>query len=383
MNTKIPMPAEAESSVVHNARRADAMRHVLHIHQVRESMMLAQQPYLRNAALAGFQAAATAAVALPIVLLSPWPHLIGSASLGALVALFGRFAPRASRGRILILCAFWQTFAVVVMSLATWFGASPAMQLLVLAVCSGLFSFVSVSGQFGPPGPLIFVFAAGASMGPVASGSVVVERAIATASVALIAFAVCALTEVLRQLPEDGNSFAVDPRRPAAHRVIAAIRVALGAGVAALSAHALGAVHPAWAAIGAVAVIQGTHLHVSMNRALQRTTGTIIGAVVVWIVLAHDPSVWTIVALLAALQFATEIVIGFNYALGQIFVTPMALLMSQLAAPHASGLGMVPERVLDTLLGAGIGIVLAILCSTLDDRRYLAKHHAARAARES
>jgi len=383
MNTNTPLAAEAEPSVVLRARRVDSARHVLHPHQVRESMMLAQQPSLRNAALAGFQAAATAAVALPIVILSPWPHLIGFASLGALVALFGRFAPRASRGRVLIHCAFWQTFAVVVMSLATWFGASPAIQLLVLAVCSGLFSFVSVSGQFGPPGPLIFVFAAGASMGPVASGSAVIERAIATASVALMAFAVCALTEALRKLPEDGTSFAAEPRRPVAHRGIAAIRVALGAAVAALSAHALGAAHPAWAAIGAVAVVQGTHLHISMNRALQRTAGTIIGAVMVWMFLVQEPSVWTIIALLAALQFATEMVIGFNYALGQIFVTPMALLMSQLAAPQAAGLGMVPERVLDTLLGAGIGVVLAILCSTLDDRRYLAEHHAARAARQS
>ena len=66
--------------------------------------------------------------------------------------------------------------------------------------------------------------------------------------------------------------------------------------------------------------------------------------------------------------------------MGQILVTPMALLMSYLAAPHAAGLAMVPERVLDTLLGAAIGIALAVVCSSLDDRRHLAGHQMRRAA---
>jgi uncharacterized membrane protein YccC len=87
-----------------------------------------------------------------------------------------------------------------------------------------------------------------------------------------------------------------------------------------------------------------------------------------------------VIALLAGLQFATEMIIGANYALGQILVTPMALLMSYLAAPHAAGLAMVPERVLDTLLGAAIGIALAVACSSLDDRRHLAGHQMRRAA---
>src|SRR3546814_15038283 len=89
--------------------------------------------------------------------------------------------------------------------------------------------------------------------------------------------------------------------------------------------------------MGTVAVMQGAHLHISMNRALQRTAGTVIGALLVWLVLLDVPSVWTVLALLVFLMVATEVVIGSNYGLGQVLVTPMALLMTYLADPRAAG----------------------------------------------
>ena len=38
-----------------------------------------------------------------------------------------------------------------------------------------------------------------------------------------------------------------------------------------------------------------------------------------------------IVAFVAFFQYVTEVIIGYNYALGQVTVTPMALLMTYLA----------------------------------------------------
>ncbi len=52
--------------------------------------------------------------------------------------------------------------------------------------------------------------------------------------------------------------------------------------------------------------------------------------------------------------------------------------MSYLASNGAAGASMAGERIVDTLAGACIGIVLAVLSSTLDDRVQLARHHAAR-----
>ncbi|HEY9573425.1 MAG TPA: FUSC family protein, partial [Pusillimonas sp.] len=130
--------------------------------------------------------------------------------------------------------------------------------------------------------------------------------------------------------------------------------------------------YPAWAAIGAVTVMQGGHLHITMNRSLQRMAGTVLGACIVWAILAQNPSFWTVVAAIVIFQFITEVTIGYNYALGQVTVTPMALLMTHLASPVVAS-NMPVERVMDTIVGAAIGIVFAVIFSTVDDRTHLAR----------
>src|SRR5690606_22393006 len=127
-------------------------------------------------------------------------------------------------------------------------------------------------------------------------------------------------------------------------------RVSIGAAIALFASDALGAQHPAWAAMGALAVMQGASLQLSMHRALQRMAGTVIGAALAWLLLVQAPSVWTVIALLLVIQVLTEIVIGTNYGLGQILVTPMALLMTHLATPGAQGAALASERVVDTVL---------------------------------
>lgn len=348
-----------------------AARRLLSGRQVRESLALTSQPSPPIAFLAGLQATLTALIALPLIHISPWSHLIGFASLGALVALFGRFAPKARRARIVFYCGCWQTLAVLGMSVAVWLGASPVLQVLLLALSCGLFFYVSTTGGFGAPGALIFIFAASAAMGGAPSLGEVAERVVATGGAAVLAWAVCAVTEPLRQRLRPDTPLPADPVWPLRFRLLAAGRILLGAAAAAFAARAVGAAYPGWAAMGAVAVIQGTHLHISMNRALQRTVGTLLGAGLVWMVLIQSPSVWTVILLILVLQVATEAIIGANYGLGQILVTPMALLMTWLAAPQADGTGLVAERVLDTSLGAAIGMLLALALSTVEDRTRL------------
>ena len=162
--------------------------------------------------------------------------------------------------------------------------------------------------------------------------------------------------------------------RQALHKeLIVAVRITIGAGLAAYIAYAAGWHHPAWAAIGATAVMQGTHLHITMSRALQRMAGTIAGAVLCWWILAQEPSFWVVVAWIVAFQFLTEVLMGFNYALGQLTVTPMALLMTHLAAPAQTGMNLPMERVMDTVLGALLGILFAVILSSVEDRVHLAK----------
>lgn len=146
------------------ASRFDTVRRLLNPHRFGESLELDAQPSLRNATLAGLQAAITVAVCVPIFALSQWSHLVGFASLGALVALFGRFAPQYRRSGIVLRCVFWQTCAVFCMSATAWLGWSQIAQLTLLAFACGFYLMVCFNGKFGAPGPLIFIFAVGASI---------------------------------------------------------------------------------------------------------------------------------------------------------------------------------------------------------------------------
>lgn len=365
-----PTKPPSKSQPDQRTRRRDAARLLLHPDQLKDSLSLARQASLRNATLAGFQAALTVAVALPLVVLSPWAHLIGFASLGALVALFGRFAPAGRRQRIVLHCGLLQVAGVLLMSAAAWLGASQALQLILLAVWCGVSLFISIAGRFGAPGALIFVFAASAAIAPQLTLGQVVERTAATAIVAALAWLICLATEAVRQAPSPARDTPAEPFRS---RLIAAGRTVAGAAVAIVVSLALDGQHPAWAAMGALAVMQGPQLHIVMNRALQRTGGTAIGALLAWLLLLQDPSVWVLIAVLAALQLLTEMVIGFNYALGQVLVTPMALLMTYLGAGRAVGSEMASDRIVETLIGVAVGVVLSVAFSSADERAHLAR----------
>ncbi|WP_296555630.1 FUSC family protein [Pigmentiphaga sp.] len=356
--------------------RATAARYLLTPAQLGESLAMAAPPSLRNAVVAGMQATLAVVVALVCFHHSPWPQLVGFGALGALASLFGRYASRARRRRTVFLSAFLLAAATLATSAAAQAGASPAAMVLVLALMAGVSTVAVSSWGLGGPGAVIVVFAAGAALGAPGSWEAVFARAAATAGGGMLAWIICALTDRLRHEEPAAGAFPSDPPRPMAHRLIAAGRIAVGAAVAALLAHAAGWQHPSWAAIGATAVMQGGHLHITMSRALQRMAGTVVGAGVAGAILAQSPSFWVVVGLIALFQFVTEIIIGYNYALGQITVTPMALLMTHLAAPAMAG-NMAIERVFDTVAGAAAGIVLAVLFSSLDDRAHLARHRGA------
>ncbi len=358
--------------------RIAALAHVLRPHEMRASLAFGKPAAWRISALAGLQAAAAGAVALPIFYASPWPQLIGFAALGTMVALFGRFSAPNRRGRILLLCALCQTLAVCVMSTVAWTGMALPAQLALLALGCGVFFLVVVSGGFGPPGALIFVFAAGAAMAPPASLHEVFARTAATGVVAILAWGICTASEALRRHPPEAPALPVDHPRPLGHRLIATLRIVVGAGIAIFASHTLGVAHPVWAAMGTIAVMQGAYLHINMHRALQRMFGTVVGAAFAWVFLQFSPSPWAVMAGVVVLQFVAEAIIGTNYGLGQIAVTPMALLMVHLASLGVAGPEMAAERVLDTLLGAAVGIVISILLSTLDERHYLAVQAAER-----
>ena len=377
------MPASNDSSKEprrpRGATRGATARHLVSPAQWAESMAIGAPPSLRIFAIAGFQAALAVLLAIVATHFSPWPQLVGYASLGALAALFGRFATVERRMRIVMICALLLALGVLLPSLASWADALPWMMVLVLALVAGA-STVAVSWwRLGGPGAVIIVFAAGAAYHPVGSGAEVLARVLATLAGGVVAVLTCLVTD--RWRAAELKTLRLPPAHvpPWSHQWIAAARITACAALAAWLAFMLGWHHPAWAAIGAVSVMQGGHLHITMNRALQRMAGTIVGSFIVWAMLAQQPSFWVVVAAIVVFQFLTEVVIGYNYVLGQITVTPMALLMTYLASPNVAA-SMPVERVLDTMLGAVLGIAFAVAFSSLDDRVHLHEHRSKKPA---
>lgn len=377
-------PQPAAAATPRPASRSRALRHALAPRLLRESLVVQRPATVRNSGVVGLQVALTTVLVAALVHVSPWPHLAGFASLGALSALFGRFATLAQRRRILGIAGLFLVAPVAVMSLLALTGAPTVLLLIALSVVAGLLASLAHRTQLGAPGAVIFVFAASAALSPVATWQGMLERPVATALGTACAWLLCWATDGLRSLPP---ASAAIPAQPEPHPVLRpavpltpgyaprqATRVALCAAIASLIAHAAGWQHPAWAGMGAIAVMQGAHLPGAVHRAWQRSLGTVVGAGVAWAFLSTSPSFWDILLAVVLLQCITEMVIGLNYALGLITITPMALLMTALSTP-TEATTMAVSRIADTTLGAVVGITLAVLLSTLDERIHLARHH--------
>lgn len=352
----------------------------------RESLVLQRPASLRAAWAVGLQAAAAVIAAAVLLHLSPWPQWAAYGGLGALAALYGRFSPAAQRRRIVMRAGALLVASVLSVSLLSLLANSMMQMLLLFALVTGVIAAWSHRAQLGLPGVVIFIFAGSAALAPAASGQEVAARSLAAAMGVAMALLMGLLTERWRLAAGPHTGIAIPtPAQTAAeasanhfwhkHPLLrVGLSVALCSFVATQAAHALDLAHPAWAAIGAVAVVQGSHLHVVMHRAWQRTLGTVVGAGIAWLVLSQHPTFYQILLAVALLQVITEICMGYNYALGQMAVTPMALLMTGLAA-HTDALEIATARIFDTALGAVVGIVLALLLSTLQERQLLAEHH--------
>jgi uncharacterized membrane protein YccC len=141
---------------------------------------------------------------------------------------------------------------------------------------------------------------------------------------------------------------------------VPAVRMVLGTGIAGGLAVAGGLQHSYWASISAAAVLHSVNLRTTAQRAVQRTLGTVIGLLLALGVLSTDPEPVALACVIVLLEFLLEYFVPRNYGLGVVFLTPLALLMSDLAAPAPAG-----ELVADRVLGSVLGIVVGLVCALL------------------
>ena len=68
------------------------------------------------------------------------------------------------------------------------------------------------------------------------------------------------------------------------------------------------------------------------------------------------------------MQAGAELFVGRNYAIAMVFITPLALLMVQLAAPTTVGV-LLTDRVWETVVGIAAGTAVAVVSALVRGRR--------------
>jgi uncharacterized membrane protein YccC len=137
-----------------------------------------------------------------------------------------------------------------------------------------------------------------------------------------------------------------------------AVRLALCMAVAEVVRQHLAIPRPYWVLL-TVALVLKPDFGSVFTRAIQRGLGTLLGVLLGSALLDYLPhNAWLLVAMAAA---AALLPWGraANYGVLSVFLTPLVILLLDLAIP--SGPGLVRARLLDTLIGCGIVLVLGYL----------------------
>ncbi|MET9296072.1 FUSC family protein [Streptomyces sp. NPDC003077] len=137
-------------------------------------------------------------------------------------------------------------------------------------------------------------------------------------------------------------------------------RVAVGCVLAGWVSMAVGVGHPYWAVVTAASIYQA-NTTLSWQRALQRTIGNFLGLLIFTALLPLIHTGHLAMILLAlAFQVGAEACISRNYWLGSVWVTPMALLLTEFGN-HLPAHTLVLDRWVDTVVGAAVGLACCVL----------------------
>lgn len=137
-------------------------------------------------------------------------------------------------------------------------------------------------------------------------------------------------------------------------------RAWLAVGAAGAIATAVGIGHPYWATVAAVAPLTVRGVSGQLLRAAHRVVGTLLGLVTAAALLALQLDPVPTILVVAVLQFVTEMLIGRNYGMALLFITPLALLMGQLAAHRPAG-ELLLDRGVETVIGAAVAAAIVLV----------------------
>ena len=301
-------------------------------------------------------------VPLLVVVAIGRPEWSTYAAFGAFTSLYGRNRVHLSRLRMQATLGVLLTVSVALGVLVGSLDARSWWSVPIAAVLAGGGAILSDLQDWHPPGPLflVFAFSVTASIPSRVSEIPLAVAVSAAASVfAVLVGTVGWLRRPMPTAPDLGRrSLGTLWHRRVVQRHL--LRYLPAVVLAGSTATVMGIGHPYWAMVSAVVPMAAPDLVGQLIRAAHRLLGTFLGLGLSAVLLALDARGLALVLLIVALQVLAELFVGRNYGLALIFVTPLALLMGEIAVPHPAA-ELLADRGTETLIGVFFAIALTVL----------------------
>ncbi|MEV8024840.1 FUSC family protein [Microbacterium sp. NPDC080220] len=290
------------------------------------------------------------------------------ASFGAFASLYGRTDRIGDRVRMQVAAGAVVVAAMLIGTALSVADVPAPFAIVVVAVVASMATLLAYATQWHPPGALFIVFAAGATASIPAEGARFGHVLVVGLAAVVFSLTVTLVSETVtgRRIPRLTRT---KNRMPVG---AVAAEMALTVAVATVLAGAAGLLlfhaHWYWAMVGAVAAVSGPHVKARVIRGLQRLIGTLLGVLVAAGILALGMPPLAVILIAVALQAGAELFVGRNYAIAMVFITPLALLMVQLAAPTTVGV-LLTDRLWETVVGIVAGTAVAVGSALIRGRR--------------
>jgi hypothetical protein len=303
-------------------------------------------------------------VLVPLLVLHRLGHLDWSAYavFGSFAALYGRTSRHRER-------AAMQLAAGAALSASVVLGAVVALSPDRAWVSVPVGALVAVGGAalserraWHPPGPLFLLFGFAACATLPTRGVDVVVALVASVASALFSVAVGAAGSLGRGAPRLGAPTWSVVGRPALSRrhLTSYLLAPLVAGTAGTALHGSGTGHAYWAMVASVVPLTATDTAGRLTRAAHRLAGTLLGIALAAVLLALHTDGFATILIVVVLQIGAELLVGRNYALALVFVTPLALMMGELSHHLPPG-QLLRDRTVETFLGVAVAVVVTLL----------------------
>jgi hypothetical protein len=236
------------------------------------------------------------------------------------------------------------------------------LSVAVAALLAAASALLSDAQDWHPPGPLFVVFAFSACAALPADPERVPLAAAVAATSAGFAVLVGVAGWVRQPLPPRSPADRLGVRQLLRRRRVRRhlVRYGVAVLVAGSAATVLGIGHPYWAMVSAVVPMAAPDLLGQLVRGGHRLLGTLLGLGLAAVLLALPLRGLALVVVVVLLQVAAELFVGRNYGLALIFVTPLALLLGQLAVAHPAGV-LLLDRGVETFVGVLVALVVTVL----------------------